>query len=80
MFTIFYLAAVWIVCNKGSQKLYGILHCIYGLVHESAHSKLHDFAVPTQRKGLTQKDPPFGLQCQNEHPKKDDNARDLLCC
>lgn len=75
-----YLAAVRIVCNKGSQKLDGILHCVYGLVHESAHGKLHYFAVPAQRKGLTQKAPLLHLSFNNEHLQIHHNPRDLLCC
>lgn len=45
---LIYFAAVWIVCNEGSQELYGIFHCIYGFVHQSPHSKFHDLTVPTQ--------------------------------
>lgn len=47
-FDLIYFAAVWIVCNEGSQELDGIFHCIYGFVHQSPHSKFHDLTVPTQ--------------------------------
>lgn len=51
-----YLAAVGIVCNEGCQELDGILHRIYGFIHESSHSELHHLAVPAQRKGLTHRE------------------------
>lgn len=43
-----YLAAIGVVCDEGCQELDGVLHRIYGFVHQSSHSKLHNLTVPTQ--------------------------------